>query len=151
MTNEKTTKEYWNERAKKGGSPQDLVLTSTYLEEFELETRKILSLFKGCFAFDIGCGYGRLADAFAPEKYAGFDFSEEMIKIAKEKNPKHHFFIEDMNTTLKQNSDKRIDIIFEAMCLSSFEMTPEQFRDKFKDYARIIICFEPHDFRIFYI
>lgn len=142
--NERATLKYWNERAKNGESPQDLVLASTYLEEFESHTRKILSLFSGK-VLDIGCGYGRLSDTF--QDYTGIDFSDEMVKLANKKYPNKNIKIGSVH----QPIEGHYDLIFEAMCLSSFEMTPEQFKDKFKNNAKIIICFEPREFTIFYI
>lgn len=148
--NVRKTKKYWDERALKGGSPQDLVLADVYLEEYEANTRKILKLFPGK-VLDVGCGFGRLANAFDPKDYTGLDFSDEMIKLAKKKNPNHFFNVWSIHDDFITDDKTKYDVIFEAISLSSFEMTPEQFRDRFKGLAKVIICFETHEFTIFYL
>ena len=42
---------------------------------------------------DFGCGYGRLCESFAPEKYLGVDINEKAIAEAKSKFQKHQFSI----------------------------------------------------------
>jgi len=54
---------------------------------------------------DLGCGNARLrkdiSKEFVPEgNYFGFDFSDELLKIARKKNPKDHFFKGDFAKTL---------------------------------------------------
>ena len=145
MSNPRTKKEYWNERARRGGSPEELVFASSFLKEYEANTRQFLSMFKDKKVLDVGCGYGRLSDLF--NNYKGIDFSEEMVKLANERYPDKDITLGDTHV---DNVDK-YDVIFEAMCLSSFDMTPEQFRDKYKDKAKIIMCLEPNHFSIFYV
>lgn len=40
---------------------------------------------------EIGCGYGRLAPAFDPERYFGFDINRNAIYAARLSNPDHEF------------------------------------------------------------
>jgi len=44
---------------------------------------------------EFGCGYGRLAPAFNPEKYNGFDINRNAINRAKIENPDHAFYAID--------------------------------------------------------
>ena len=94
---------------------------------------------------DVGCGYGRLSDTF--KNYTGIDFSSEMVKIGNTRYPDKNIREGDINDKV----EGQYDIIFEAMCLSSFDLTPQQFKKKFENNARVVICFEPHEFTIFYI
>lgn len=41
--------------------------------------------------FEFGCGYGRLAPAFAQTHYVGYDINLAAIKAAEERNPNHRF------------------------------------------------------------
>lgn len=47
---------------------------------------------------ELGCGTGDLLAALKPSRAVGVDFSEEMIKIAKEKYPEFEFYCEDVET-----------------------------------------------------
>ncbi len=142
--NEKSTKEYWNNRVKEYGKDlQGVVLTAHYFNEFDKRTRALLSLFTDKKVLDMGCGYGRLSDMFT--QYTGFDFSEEMVNLAHKENPRKNIQVGDFDSITEQ-----YDVIFEAMCLSSFEMTPKQFFEKVKGNAKIVICCEPNEFNIFY-
>ena len=137
--NERQTKEYWNNRAKLGGSPQDLVFASTNFNEFDKNTRQLLSQYKNLKVLDVGCGYGRLSDMF--EIYTGIDFSDEMIKLAMEKYPGKDFRV-------AETVSGSFDVVFEVMCLSSLGCTEQEFADRHN--APIIICCEPHKFTIFF-
>lgn len=137
--NQMSTKEYWNDRAKKGESPQELVYASVDFHRFDTETRKILSLFKDKKVLDVGCGYGRMSDMF--KDYLGVDFSEEMINLARQKYPNKRFEVAETST-------ETFDVIFEVMCLSSLGLTPQEFFERYP--APIVICFEPKEFTIFY-
>lgn len=43
---------------------------------------------------DIGCGSGIIASLISSELYVGVDIDKTSLKIAKEKYPNHHFFLE---------------------------------------------------------
>jgi Glycosyltransferases involved in cell wall biogenesis len=51
---------------------------------------------EGCSVLEIGCGTGELLNAVKPSYGVGIDFSEEMIKVAKESFPEHKFFVDDI-------------------------------------------------------
>ncbi|HSA75494.1 MAG TPA: methyltransferase domain-containing protein [Candidatus Nitrosocosmicus sp.] len=40
---------------------------------------------------DLGCASGIDAFRYSPKQYTGLDISEELIKLASERNPEHHF------------------------------------------------------------
>lgn len=40
---------------------------------------------------EIGCGYGRLCEAFSPEKYTGYDINPNAIALAKKMHPDYSF------------------------------------------------------------
>lgn len=40
---------------------------------------------------DLGCGHGRLSEAFAPEKYLGLDIDEKVLEIAKQQFSNYRF------------------------------------------------------------
>lgn len=137
--NKMNTKEYWNDRASSGQSPRDLVYASVDFERFDTETRKILSLFADKKVLDVGCGYGRLSDIFT--NYLGIDFSEEMIKLAREQYPNKRFEV-------AETTDEQFDVVFECMCLTSLRMTAKAFAKKYP--APVVMCLEPKQFTIFY-
>ena len=41
--------------------------------------------------FEFGCGYGRLAKAFSPSTYLGYDINPAALKAAQALNPDHRF------------------------------------------------------------
>ncbi len=63
------------------------------------EMKKASSLVKaGDRVLDLGCGNGRLYQAFAGKKvrYLGIDFSKELLKIARKSYPQAKFFLADI-------------------------------------------------------
>lgn len=146
--NEKSTKEYWNERVRNADNLQDAVYVHQDFEQFDHRTRMMLALFQDKRVLDIGCGWGRLSEQFKGKDYSGVDFSEEMIAKAKELYPDKFFQEWDM---AENKMNEKFDVVFECMCLSSFEMTSEQFKEKFKHLADIIVTIEPDQFTIYYL
>lgn len=66
-------------------------------------TDKYLSLFKpGAAILDVGCGPGGKSKYFAEKGFdvTGIDFSEEMIRLAKEQVPEGKFFVKDVKQPL---------------------------------------------------
>lgn len=62
-------------------------------------------LSKGDRVLDLGCGNGRLRqflfqDLIVPGDYFGFDISEALLSMAREKHPKDNFFKGDFGKTL---------------------------------------------------
>lgn len=78
---------------------------------------------------EIGCGTGVVASELVNkvQRYDAFDLSEEMIKIAKEKNDKVNFFVDNMIT---YNTQKKYDTILCFMDTVNY-LTEEKFIDLF--------------------
>lgn len=51
----------------------------------------LADMVNGDHVLDFGCGRGRLAGAFSPDKYTGFDINPEAVKHASNDNPDHFF------------------------------------------------------------
>lgn len=83
---------------------------------------------------EIGCGYGRLCEAFDPDAYMGLDISPEAIKQAIALNPEYEFELitkkrtrkyyphsrtKLLYTVLLHQSDEDIDSIIENLCATS--------------------------------
>ena len=80
--------------------------------------------------------------------YHGVDFSGEMIKLARKKNPDKLFEIED----IKEFDGEKYDLIFEVNSLHTLGMSPEDSFNKFRKHARkAIACLECDKFTIFNI
>lgn len=113
-TEDRSSPDYWNWRVRNHKDEKRMIW---YGEEYKFDTMEkvantILSMFENCTALELGCGYGRMCKNFKPENYLGIDFSEEMIKLAKEKYPDYKFQLADVNTFIPE---KNYDIIFDLM------------------------------------
>jgi ubiquinone/menaquinone biosynthesis C-methylase UbiE len=85
---------------------------------------------------DFGCGNGRLIDflQIPPDKYVGVDNSEELIKIAKQKYPKHKFIlIKDEGKLPFKN--KEFDQVFSIAVFHHF--TPQMAEKTLRELRRI--------------
>lgn len=92
------TKDFFKHRAEKfqENNPYSVTMYQDNNKELvrernEYETEKLLSLLsidKESEILDVACGIGRWADAIKTEvkKYCGIDFSDELIRIATERN-----------------------------------------------------------------
>lgn len=107
--------------------------------------KDILSTFKNMSALDVACGYGRFAECF--KEYTGIDFCEEFIVVAKRDNPNKLFICVDAHS---ENSIEPVDIVFSVISLSSLNMTPQEFNEKWNRYAKYaVMVFEVDEFFIF--
>lgn len=68
-----------------------------YEEEFDFYSR-ILKIYNAISVAELGCGTGNLASAFKKNgfSYTGIDASEEMLQMAKLKNPSIDFLLADI-------------------------------------------------------
>jgi SAM-dependent methyltransferase len=117
--------EYWNEQAQKyKDSP---LATTPDLISCELETREILKYLKdGQNVLDIGCGNGYKDETFCWEKnitVKGIDYSEEMIKMAKEYEFARLEFEHGDILNLKESG---YDIVITDRCLINLESIDDQ-------------------------
>lgn len=147
---EYSTKEYWENRTKRGieaNNLRDMIFDDPRFGEYEKRVREQLSLWTKYNVLDLASGYGRYSTQF--NRYHGVDFSEEMIKLANEMYGNKSFEVAD----IKGYTPKEMyDVIFEVNSLHSLQMTPEQFYEQFKDHARVAIaCLEADQFTIFEI
>ena len=78
------------------------------LDKFGINGRKIL---------DLGCGTGLHEKEFSKRGYeiTGLDLSEEMIELAKKRNPKSKFFVGDMSNFYLNEKFDAIISMFSAM------------------------------------
>ncbi len=145
------TAKYWDRRTVDfKGNRKEMLFRDPRFQEYESRTRSLLLSWNDRAVLDVCCGFGRFAQIFNKDKYLGFDFSQEMIKIAEAENPEHQFFQSDVReqATLK----KSYDIVFEVNSLHCLGLTPEEFFEKYKQYAKqSVACLEADRFTIFQI
>lgn len=107
--------------------------------------KNFLSRFSSMSAIDVACGYGRFSCCF--ENYIGIDFCKEFIDIAQRNNPNKRFFCVDAHSEVDLF---QADIVFSVISLSSLDMTPQEFNQRWKDNARFaVMVFELDTFYIF--
>lgn len=131
---------YWNRRAKEQGHKAvgyfgltDSENDKQYQERFDLITPHLPT---EKTVLDYGCGVGMYAQFFHPDRYIGVDISEEMVKMARERNPLHTFLVlpDELPetdvvftaTVLQHNDDeavKKIVAKFKAPTLIIYENT----------------------------
>lgn len=113
-------------------------------DEYERRVKEVLYAWEDYSVLDVACGYGRLAPIF--DQYLGIDFSEEMIKLARERNEGKKFECLDVR---KFKSKDMWDVVFEVNSLKSLDMSFEQFCETFGRYARkFVACLEADGFHI---
>jgi len=86
-------REYWDERARSYSGSVGATTDDVYLRELEIftivTTLRELDLPKPARVLDVGCGDGystlKVADTFRDMQFLGIDFSEGMIKIARQR------------------------------------------------------------------
>ena len=145
------TPNYWDRRVRDfKNDRKNMLFRDPRFQEYESRTRATLMLWDDLTVLDVCCGYGRFASIFDKDKYLGFDFSQEMIKIAESDNPEYQFFQSDIREQTKLS--KQYDVVFEVNSLHCMGLTPEEFFEKYKQYAkRSVACLEADRFTIFQI
>jgi SAM-dependent methyltransferase len=131
------TPEWWDNRTiTRKGNLKDLIFNDDYRDQFWANVDELLSQYSKYEVADIGCGYGRFAKHF--DKYTGYDFSLEMIKLANKENPEKNFY----RKACLEEIDK-VDVVFEVNCLHSFGVSREEFQTYYSQFARkAVICIE---------
>lgn len=136
-----TSKSYWNKRAREYGASLACVLVDYRAESHQELVKSILEPYRGLSVLDVACGYGRFSPLF--RDYTGIDFCPEMIELAKNNFPDKRF----LEAT---DIDETFDVVFSVISLSSLNMTPQEFNEKWKDRAKVaVIIFELDTFYIF--
>lgn len=147
--NERTRKDYWEKRVEEN---QDdllgMVMVHQHARRHEDLVYGVLNSLGDMSVLDIACGYGRFSRAFSAGKYTGIDFSEKMIELANRLNPGKTFLLNSAH-----DADlPAADVVFEVISLSSLDLTPIEFFEKYQHLARrMLICFEFDQFYIWYL
>lgn len=128
-------KEYWNTRASEFKTSPEATTNDYYMRQIEIEAlkAKIKIYEKNIHKIaDIGCGNGystiELAKVFPAIKFFGFDYSDEMVKNAKE-NAKNagisnvHFSVLDIVHGMIQD---KYDLIYTDRCLINLASWSDQ-------------------------
>lgn len=154
MIEKYNTKSYWNDRVKEAkGDVHHLVYNSAShfaasQEAAEIFIKKFIKA--GDNVLDVGCGYGRFYDAIKAQgaTYTGIDFSIEMIQLARSKHPGGEFTMFDWANVSDLEYFTKYNVIFESICLSSFNGTLEEFKRHLLSFAAadaIVIMIEPEE------
>lgn len=139
-----TSEAYWDDRVKRSKNLKQMIFIDSRFDEYEKRTRCLLETWKDGSAIDVACGYGRFSDIFAD--YLGFDFSEEMVKLAHERNPGKRFSHMDVK---KEGIKAKADYVFEVNSLKSLGMDAETFFNLFSPHAKkAVACLEADSFII---
>lgn len=139
------TPEYWNSRVLEAKNDKDMIFIDGRREMFWNRVIAQLSIWRSFHVLDVACGFGKFAECFEPPYYHGIDFSEEMLKLARQRFPYHRFTLGDA----AEAPIGKHDVIFEVNSLKSLGMKPEDFISKFKPYARVAVaCLEADGFQI---
>jgi SAM-dependent methyltransferase len=140
----KTSKD-WDERViDNKDNLRDMIWCHGDVAQHHKLVAEILSLWKRKKVIDVGCGYGRFAKIFNPKNYLGVDFSEEMIKLARKKNPGYKFMVADVH----KDTFEPADLAFEVISLGPFGMNEQQFIEKFQNCTSVAM-FRPEHFHIY--
>lgn len=97
---------------------------------------------------DAACGPGKYAEILLSKgaNVTGFDFSCEMIKLAKDRNLNQGtFFVHDLSTPLSRIKDKSFDFVLCALALHYIEdwnLTIKEFNRILKSNGQLIISIE---------
>ena len=111
-------------------------------------TLGLLENVKNKSILDAACGPGKYAEILLSKnaQVTGFDFSPEMIKIAKQRNNNQgNFFVHDLSKPLTMIKDKSFDFVLSALALHYIEdwsLTIEEFHRILKPNGQLIISIE---------
>lgn len=119
-------------------------LSLTYSESQQYlkgtENQKVRDIIAGIVSdgsvLDVGCGNGIDAIRYKPNQYLGVDISENLVKVAKERNPEHKFISGNICDII----DKFIldDINFDVIvCKAVLEHVPSE-KDALEIFNRML-------------
>lgn len=116
---DRTSADYWDQRAKDETiSDKARIWYSSRIDEHTEWVKSFLKPYKDMTVLDVGCGYGRFAPFFSPKKYKGYDFSGEMIRLARKEYPKYDFFVADADEYVPE---EKFDLIFAVMLTNTLD------------------------------
>lgn len=131
--------EYWDQRVDDNRHDlRGMIWHSGITMQHQRFAEHILEFFKDKEVLDVGCGYGRFAAIFNPAKYTGFDYSPKMIGLAKELHPDHRFEVRDFN----EPAQGEYEVVFQVISLGSMGISAEQFIEKYKKHAQVVISLQ---------
>lgn len=129
-------KRYWEKRA---------VSWDEQTSQEHVEVKKIKKILSGLefkSVLDVGCGNGRFVDYFKGKKYTGFDISEKLIEICKEKYPNKEFVVRTVENFIPRK--ETLDLVF---CYTVLEhVKPENLQkavDSLKKAGKQLLLIEP--------
>lgn len=135
-------KEYWNERAKQYSGKKAATTKDVYLRELEISTIihtfKELDIAENGKALDTGCGDGystiKVAQAIPDFCFLGIDYSENMIKNARERLESYpelkgrvSFIVGDVTELERACSGSVYDVIISVRCLINLDAAESQY------------------------
>lgn len=104
---------------------------------------------EGASILDLGCGTGALLDGLNPSRGVGVDFSEEMIRVAREKHPDMEFHVADVENL--KGLVRKLDGPFDVIVLSDtlgflddVQATLDQLHALCDEETRIVIAYYSH-------
>lgn len=134
------TEEYWDNRTIEYKDDLDkMVWCSKMIHKHYRWFERLMDIYKDQTILDVGCGYGRIAPIFEKEKYHGIDFSQNLIDLARQKNPEYLFEKAD---AYEYNPTKSYGVVL-AFHLSNLPMREKDFIQRYHMFAReaIIIVY----------
>lgn len=132
---DRASKEYWDNRVLElKDNEYDMIwaANSGFRKAHEDITKKVLNMFRDCTVVDVACGFGRFCNIFKPQNYFGFDFSDEMIKLAKTKHSLYRFEVQDYN----KFEAPEADVFFNVISVGSMGINHQKFFEKYKNKAK---------------
>ena len=134
-------RQFWNERAEEFGSAPAATTNDVYMRKLEIatiiQTLNQLSIPANSEVLDVGCGDGystlQIAQAMPDLRFLGVDFSENMIKTARERlesqpdlTDRVDFIVGDVMELGQACGDSVYDVILSVRCLINLDSTEDQ-------------------------
>ena len=89
---------------------------------------------------EIGCGYGRLCQAFDSEQYVGLDISPDAINMARKLNPAYEFELIPEERLDRSFPHSRTKLLYTVLLHQSDEDISEMIKNLCETSRRIIVA-----------